>query len=556
MASCLGIYSNQDFVKYAKVSIDSNKEFKVEAYGTRFVSNNDRKILISNIIDETNSKDLPIIINPEFDKFIDVQVYEQAKSKAYIDDVIRMEFEAWCEKNKTEPSKFSYVYALSDYKTTENKYSGIINITEDTEIRNLNDAVGQNLTSIVPSELTLHKVVPQDYENYVLVNLDDKLSISTIINKKLAEIKTYDVGMEQIFSDLRLRLGSYQKAYEACKQVNVYTEGKSQNDPTIEVLTEQTLQEVLKYVLVMVNKNRKDITKVLITGSGTVFTNIDILFTEFLDMKSEILKPEFLVNSGSIKNLAEVLETIHAISLACNYLKPDHSQIDYVGKKMASKFSLETLLSVFKKKDPSELPRKVKFDKPKADNNKSNEGAQNKNVIYAFDFEKFSKYAINGVIVIAVILVTYIVFNIFYSNNINKMLTAIADQDTKVSSKISEVNNDISYINSNVSQYKTINTQVSDLVTQIETGSLGKITTYNVASFLQQVIKIIPKTIQLKSISSDDNKNVKISAQSSSYADLGYFVAQLKLEGVLNSVKINSIQNGETILVEIGGELP
>lgn len=548
MASCLGIYSNQDVVKYAKVSIDSSKNFKVDLYGTRFVSNNNRKNLINDIIDETNSKDIPVVVNPEFDNFLEVQVYEQAKNKSYINDVLRMEFEAWCEKTKNEPSKYSYVYEISDYKSNDNKYNGILNVTERKEIQELSELVGENLASIMPSELTLHKVVPDDYESFVLVNLDDKLSISTVINKKLADIKTYNVGMSQIFSDLRLRLGSYQKAYEACKQVNVYTEGGSTNDPTIEMLTEQMLQEVLKYVLVVVNKNRKEITKVLITGAGTVFTNIDILFTEFLDIKSEILKPEFLVNSGSIRNLAEVLETIHAISLACSYLKPEQKNINHVTKAKRENFSLSTLLSVFSKKGAPKQ-KSPKVDGPTVIKEPKNV------IVSAINFDKLTLYGINAVIVVTVLLVTYIVFNMFYMQNINKMISNISDQDGKITAKISQVNSDISFINSNVSQYRSINTQVSDMVKQIEDGAIGK-TTYNVAAFLQQIIKVIPKSIQLKTISSDDNKNIKISAQSSSYADLGYFVAQLKLEGVLNSVKINSIQNGQTIAVEIGGELP
>ena len=54
----------------------------------------------------------------------------------------------------------------------------------------------------------------------------------------------------------------------------------------------------------------------------------------------------------------------------------------------------------------------------------------------------------------------------------------------------------------------------------------------------------------------NDNKNVVITAKSDSYADLGYFVAELKINGTLNNIKINNIQNGETTVVEIGGELP
>ena len=105
-------------------------------------------------------------------------------------------------------------------------------------------------------------------------------------------------------------------------------------------------------------------------------------------------------------------------------------------------------------------------------------------------------------------------------------------------------------------KYKDINDQVSMVVSKIESNEIGKFSTYNVASFLQQIIKVIPKEVQLITISSDDNKNVTIVAESDNYSDLGYFVAQLKLQGILNSTKITNIENGERIKVTIGGELP
>ena len=94
-------------------------------------------------------------------------------------------------------------------------------------------------------------------------------------------------------------------------------------------------------------------------------------------------------------------------------------------------------------------------------------------------------------------------------------------------------------------------------MSQIQTGQIGKVSTYNVASFLQKLIKVIPKNVTLDTLKSDDNKNVVITMYSNKYADLGYFVAQLKLEGILNSVKVNKIENSaDKITIEIGGELP
>jgi Tfp pilus assembly protein PilN len=361
------------------------------------------------------------------------------------------------------------------------------------------------------------------------------------------------MGMKQIFNELTQRFASYQRAYEACKQINVYTEGRTVNDPEVETVIEQVLQEVLKYVLVIVNKNRKLINKVIITGSGAMFANIDILFTEFLDMKSELLKPEFISDSRSIKNIAEVLESIEAVAMACGTLTAEQKSLNYVTKKDITKFSLSDLFS-FGKKLKSKIPNMPKI----VGENKSNEpNAPKQNVIISgFDISKIFPYTVSATIALGLILIGYIIFGNIYTNSINKILADISTKDSALTTKISDVTTDINYVNTNSSEYKSINTEVQGLVTQIESNQIGKLNTYNVANFLQKIIKIIPKNVQLKTISSDDNKKIKMSAQSTSYADLGYFVAQLKLEGVLNSVTVNSIQNGQTIVIEIGGELP
>ena len=73
---------------------------------------------------------------------------------------------------------------------------------------------------------------------------------------------------------------------------------------------------------------------------------------------------------------------------------------------------------------------------------------------------------------------------------------------------------------------------------------------------MQKIMKFIPKNVQLISIESNDNKHLTISAKSTSYAALGYFVSQLKLEGIVNNVKIDSVSHGSEIQISIGGDLP
>lgn len=143
-----------------------------------------------------------------------------------------------------------------------------------------------------------------------------------------------------------------------------------------------------------------------------------------------------------------------------------------------------------------------------------------------------------------------------YVSNIDKIIKENEAKASELKASISEIQGDASTIKSNTEEYTKVNKQVTDLLEQIQTSKIGKFTTYNVATFLQGIIKIIPKNVQLKTISSDDNKSVKIVAQSTSYSDLGYFVAQLKLQGTLKDVKIITIKNGDTTSIEIGGELP
>ena len=60
MQSCLGVYIENNLIKYAKVSKD-RESIKIESFGTKFYE--DIKQAIEQIVQETNSTKLPISIN-------------------------------------------------------------------------------------------------------------------------------------------------------------------------------------------------------------------------------------------------------------------------------------------------------------------------------------------------------------------------------------------------------------------------------------------------------------------------------------------------------------
>ena len=127
MASCLGIYLDNNIVKYAKLSLDNGKTVNVQKYGLKFTGDNHDQV-ISQIIQETESQNIPVVLNPIDDLYYTSHVYEQVKNNSYVSDIMKLEFEAWCEKNAKSPDKYSYVYFLSDYKNSENRRMALLNI--------------------------------------------------------------------------------------------------------------------------------------------------------------------------------------------------------------------------------------------------------------------------------------------------------------------------------------------------------------------------------------------------------------------------------------------
>ena len=271
-------------------------------------------------------------------------------------------------------------------------------------------------------------------------------------------------------------------------------------------------------------------------------TNIDILFREYLNVKCDILKPEFLKDTSNVRNLAEALEATSAMALALEAVSPKEPSLEYIkgGSKLKNKF--DKLISKEVKKENKQDNKKEKREK-KERNSEAIGG-------------KLIPYITCLGIIAALAIVAYFTFSILYFKSVNKTLNTLEVAINEVNEEKAKVSSDISYITTNTNEYKKINDKVQEVVQDIEKENVSKYTTYNVAAFLQNIIKIIPKNVQLQTITSDDNKNVVITAKSDSYADLGYFISVLKLSGTLNDIKILNVQNSTSSVVEIGGELP
>ena len=71
MSTCLGLYIEENLIKYAKVSKDHD-QVKVESFGVKFYENIDQTI--KQIVEETYSYKTPISINNSEENYNNFQV--------------------------------------------------------------------------------------------------------------------------------------------------------------------------------------------------------------------------------------------------------------------------------------------------------------------------------------------------------------------------------------------------------------------------------------------------------------------------------------------------
>ena len=92
MATCLGLYIENNLIKYAKVS-KNNDAIKVDSFGVKFYDN--LESTIKQIVEETYSFKIPISINLTEEIYNEFEVFSLL-SKKDMDGVIKTEFENIC----------------------------------------------------------------------------------------------------------------------------------------------------------------------------------------------------------------------------------------------------------------------------------------------------------------------------------------------------------------------------------------------------------------------------------------------------------------------------
>ena len=229
MSTCLGLYIEENLIKYAKVSKE-HEQIKVESFGMKFYDNLEQTV--KQIIEETYSYKTPISINLSEEMYNYFQVFALL-NKRDLPKAIKTEFESYCSDKNYNPNVFETRYAITPNTQDKDKLK-VIHISENKIELNkkLQSFSGYKLQNIVPVSMTIPSVASLDEkENCLIVNIEDNTTITTVINQNIYDVTKLDIGSKEILDKINVKENSYQKAYEICKETTIYTsDGKELTD--------------------------------------------------------------------------------------------------------------------------------------------------------------------------------------------------------------------------------------------------------------------------------------------------------------------------------------
>lgn len=542
MASCLGIYIENNLIKYAKVSKNHN-DLKIESFGVRFYENLSEEI--DKIVEETYSFGVPISINLLNEKYLYFNIFALLNQKD-IKKSIETELENYCDEKKYNVNAFETRYALVQSIQDKDQLKAIDILANKIEVnKQLQRLNKYKLTNVMPLPMTITNLTKFDKkDNTLIINMEETTTITTIVNSQIYEIETLDIGSKEVLEDINKIENSYSKAYEICKNTTIYTADVKGED------TESTHLQYMIPVLYNINEKVQEIMEkysnkfqtVYLTGTLANINNVDLYFQEFLpNSVCKILKPHFLEHITTQVNLKEYLEVNSAISLALAGVGEGLQGINF--KKVALKDKVSSLMNM-------EIGKKEKTTKKET--KKKNNIKMDFNLKGSFD--KMETIFIRAMVAIVLITVIFVTFSKVLGKQMHLKENEIDSLIAKQNEEISKIDGDNQKLNSKISKYSSlisdlekINQRISDIAESKD----------SIPNLLNQIMFCIPDAVQLTSIQNTSDKHIKIEAKSSKYEQLGYFVAKLKNKGyLLNVISSSGAKSDDMILITIEGDLP
>ena len=541
MSSCLGLFIENNVIKYAKVTKE-RENLKVEAFGVKFYERIGEAI--EQVISETFSYNIPISINLSEEIYNYFHMFSLL-NKNDLKKAVDTEFESYCYDRKLNKNAFETRFALSNEVEEKDRVKAIHVSSNKSSIEKTLQAFGRyKVSMITPIGLSIANVAEiKPKENIIIVNIENTTTITTIINQKVYHVTKLEEGSEEILSKIAKKENSFSKAYEICKNSTIYTmDTKELQDESNEYLEYimPTLYKIVTKVQDYVTTSTVKFSKIYITGTMSVVNNIDLYFQEFFQTeKCEILKPYFIKDSLKI-SIKDYIEVNSAIAIAMQGL-------GYGIKNMN-----------FKKPSFSDqLPDWLKIDIGSGKTKSKSQSKLNIDFSLKGKFDATEKWLLRATMGVLMLTILYSGVSLYLDNKISEKIEETESVSKYTDTQIAMAESDINRVKQKASEYKEMENNLRNINTKIEDDLSLKGT---IPTLLMQIASSIPQAVQVTEIendSSNDSRHIIIYAQSQYYDELGYFKARLSEDGILeNVVSTQGEKQGDFVKIVIEGDLP
>ena len=544
MSSCLGLYIENNVIKYAKVTKD-RELLKIESFGVKFYEKVGEAI--EQIVSETFSYNIPISVNLSEETYNYFYMFSLL-NKNDLKKAVDTEFESYCYDRKLNKNAFEARYAVSNEVDDKDKLK-IIHVSSNKSsisktLQMLNDYKVSTVTPIGTSIANIASINPK--ENIIIVNIEENTTITTIINQKIYNVEKLADGAGEILGKIASKENSYSKAYEICKNSTIYTmEGKELQDEENEYLDDimPTLYKIVTKLQDYVANSTSKFEKIYITGTMSVVNNIDLYFQEFFSTeKCEVLKPYFITENIKI-NIKDYIEVNSAIAVAMQGL-------GYGIKSM--NFKKPSLYD--------QLPEWMKIDISLG--KKGNKNKKSFNFSLNGKLDTTERWLLRATLGVFMLTILYSAFSVYLNSKINDKIIEAQEVTAYTDLQIELVDSDINEIKQMANRYVEMTNNLLNINQQIQDDLNAK---NSIPNLLVEIMTIIPENVQITEIENttrikdngEEASHIIIKAQSMYYDDLGYFKAKLAEDNILMEVTSTQGQKqGDFVQIVIEGDLP
>ncbi len=539
MQKCLGIYIEDNLIKYAKVSKE-RETTKVESFGIRFFQNlNDE---LKKIVEETYSFNTPISINIANEKYLYFDIFALLNKKD-VEKTVQTEFENFCEEKKYNENAFETRYALMPKKDDNEKIRALDIYINKIELNRQIDLLSNyKLTKVMPMPITIANIARLNKrENQLIINMEETTTVTTIYSNQIYAVDTIEAGSKEVLDKINKQENSYAKAYEICKNTTIYTadseelniEGNDQNYlqdimPTVYKIADQ-LKEII-------NNTGEKFQTIYLTGTLATINNIDLYFQEFFpDVDCKILKPNIVDEAVTKINIKEYVEANSAIALATAGLGEGIQELNF--KKVKSSERLSNLLKIDLPGSGSKEGKKINIQND-----------------FKTTMTTMEMNLVRIIVAILIVLIIYTIFSRILWSQMTKKEDEIKGYISAEQTEISKVNSNTSQLDTKTDAYKKLISELDRINEKINDAAARR---NSIPTLLYQIMSNIPDKVQVTRIENTTDRTIVIQARAYDYKQLGTFIAAIKAKTILrNVISSSSSKSTGIVTITIEGELP